>query len=269
MASKLATNRLRKDLKAILQDPPPHIHVSCDESNVLNWNYLLEGPEDTPYASGWYWGRLKFPTNYPLAPPSILMVTPSGRFETNTRLCLSMSDYHPETWNPSWSLGTVLKGLLSFMCEESLTAGAIDPPPSFEERRRLAASSVKWNKARTDFCKAFPQFDDIVAQARELRPAKFDEILDSDAAVATAPEATTEKFDEILDSDAAVATAPEATTEKATLAGNAGDASPPVVAAANDAVDDRPESSTVAGASSHAAEAAQIAKAEEELAKVL
>eukprot|EP00927_Polykrikos_kofoidii_P082253 TRINITY_DN8124_c0_g1_i1.p1 TRINITY_DN8124_c0_g1~~TRINITY_DN8124_c0_g1_i1.p1 ORF type:complete len:281 (-),score=54.42 TRINITY_DN8124_c0_g1_i1:208-954(-) len=248
MASKLATNRLRKDLKAILQDPPPHIHVSCDESNVLNWNYLLEGPEDTPYASGWYWGRLKFPTNYPLAPPSILMVTPSGRFETNTRLCLSMSDYHPETWNPSWSLGTVLKGLLSFMCEESLTAGAIDPPPSFEERRRLAASSVKWNKARTDFCKAFPQFDDIVAQARELRPAKFDEILDSDAAVATAPEAT---------------------TEKATLAGNAGDASPPVVAAANDAVDDRPESSTVAGASSHAAEAAQIAKAEEELAKVL
>ena len=26
------------------------------------------------------------------------MLTPSGRFETGTRLCLSMSDFHPETW---------------------------------------------------------------------------------------------------------------------------------------------------------------------------
>ena len=27
------------------------------------------------------------------------------------------SDYHPETWQPAWSVATVLKGLLSFMCE--------------------------------------------------------------------------------------------------------------------------------------------------------
>lgn len=41
-----------------------------------------------------YWGRLRFPKDYPFRPPSILMVTPNGRFETNTRLCLSMS------WSP-------------------------------------------------------------------------------------------------------------------------------------------------------------------------
>ena len=36
--------------------------------------------------------------DYPFKPPSLLMVTPSGRFETGVRLCLSMSDFHPETW---------------------------------------------------------------------------------------------------------------------------------------------------------------------------
>lgn len=31
------------------------------------------------------------------------------------RLCLSISDFHPDTWNPAWSVGTILTGLLSFM----------------------------------------------------------------------------------------------------------------------------------------------------------
>lgn len=164
MASKQAVARLRKELKAINVDPPPHIHVSCDESNILSWNYLLEGPADTPFEGGWYWGRLRFPKDYPFSPPSIIMMTPSGRFEPNMRLCLSMSDYHPESWQPAWSLATVLKGLLSFMCEESPTAGAVDPPPPYEERQRLAQVSLEWNKTQADFLKAFPEVDDIVAQ---------------------------------------------------------------------------------------------------------
>jgi hypothetical protein len=52
-------------------------------------------------AGGWYHGKLKFPPDYPFAPPGIMMHTPSGRFEVNMRLCLSMSDYHPETWQAS------------------------------------------------------------------------------------------------------------------------------------------------------------------------
>mmetsp|Transcript_65141 Transcript_65141/g.146946 ORF Transcript_65141/g.146946 Transcript_65141/m.146946 type:complete len:286 (-) Transcript_65141:175-1032(-) len=172
MASKQAANRLRKELKAISADPPPLIHVSCDESNILNWSYMLEGPPDTPYAGGWYWGKLKFPKDYPFKPPSILMMTPNGRFETNTRLCLSMSDYHPESWQPAWSLDTVLKGLLSFMCEESPTAGAIDPPPSNEERARFARSSLDWNKGQAEFMKGFPEVETIVADAETRKAQK-------------------------------------------------------------------------------------------------
>ena len=60
-------------------------------------------------------GKLVFPKDYPFKPPSIRMLTPNGRFQIDTRLCLSMSDFHPGTWNPSWSVATILNGLLSFM----------------------------------------------------------------------------------------------------------------------------------------------------------
>jgi ubiquitin-conjugating enzyme E2 J2 len=86
-------------------------------------------------AGGWYHGVLRFPSEYPMKvrlprcslwfaadcrclpeqPPAVLMLTPSGRFEINKKICMSMSDFHPETWNPMWSVSTILVGLLSFM----------------------------------------------------------------------------------------------------------------------------------------------------------
>ena len=82
--------------------------VYVNERNILEWHFLLEGPPGTPYEGGWYIGRLKFPANYPFEPPAIMMVTPSGRFKTGTRLCLSMSDFHPGELMAAASLSRVL-----------------------------------------------------------------------------------------------------------------------------------------------------------------
>ena len=78
-------------------------------------HYVVKGPEKTPYEGGFYHGKLIFPVEFPFQPPSIYMTTPNGRFKVNTRLCLSISDFHPDTWNPAWSVSTILTGLLSFM----------------------------------------------------------------------------------------------------------------------------------------------------------
>lgn len=76
---------------------------------------MVCGPENTPYEGGFYHGKLVFPREFPFKPPSIYMITPNGRFKTNKKLCLSISDFHPDTWNPAWSVSTILTGLLSFM----------------------------------------------------------------------------------------------------------------------------------------------------------
>lgn len=90
-------------------------------SDIINYrHYVVCGPENTPYEGGYYHGKLVFPKEFPFKPPAIYMITPNGRFKTNTRLCLSISDFHPDTWNPSWSVSTILTGLLSFMvCKRS------------------------------------------------------------------------------------------------------------------------------------------------------
>jgi hypothetical protein len=53
------------------------------------------------------------------------MITPSGRFAVLTKICMSMSDFHPELWNPAWTVRTILVGMLSFMNTEELTTGGI------------------------------------------------------------------------------------------------------------------------------------------------
>ena len=79
-----------------------------------------------------------------MAPPAFKVFTPSGRFEPGVRLCMSMSDYHPESWNPSWSVETLLVGLQSFMYEESEAIGSLRNV-SASERQRLAAQSHAFN----------------------------------------------------------------------------------------------------------------------------
>lgn len=50
-----------------------------------------------------------------LQPPAFMMLTPNGRFETNMKICLSISSHHPEQWQPSWSVRTALTALVAFM----------------------------------------------------------------------------------------------------------------------------------------------------------
>ena len=98
-----AHKRLQRELQALQRESPPGIHATPLESDILQWHYVIEGPKDSPYEGGYYHGLVRFPAEYPFKPPSVMMYTPSGRFQTNTRICLSMSDFHPETWNPARS----------------------------------------------------------------------------------------------------------------------------------------------------------------------
>ncbi|KAK8214421.1 ubiquitin-conjugating enzyme E2 6 [Phyllosticta capitalensis] len=143
MATPQATKRLTREYKTISQNPPPYIIAHPSENNILEWHYILTGPPGTPYEGGQYWGTLMFPPDYPFAPPAIRMHTPSGRFQPSTRLCLSISDFHPKSFNPAWEVSTILIGLMSFMTSEELTTGSVRA--SDAERRLFAARSRWWN----------------------------------------------------------------------------------------------------------------------------
>ncbi len=90
MAPVMATGRLRKELIKLQKEPPPGVIAEPKESDILVWHYAIKGPSGTPYDGGIYVGKLKFPSEYPMKGPSIHMMTPSGRLQINTKLCMSM-----------------------------------------------------------------------------------------------------------------------------------------------------------------------------------
>jgi ubiquitin-conjugating enzyme E2 J2 len=147
--------RLEIEEKKLKADPPEFIKASPDPANIMIWYYCITGPPGTPYEGGQYVGTVTFPPAYPFAPPGIRMITPSGRFEVNARLCLSISDYHPELWNPIWGMSSILVGLLSFMMGDESTTGSITS--TVAAKTRCAAESHARNLKIAKFVDIFPE----------------------------------------------------------------------------------------------------------------
>lgn len=161
--------RLMMEYRRILKNPIEYIETRPLDTNILEWHFVLTGNQD-PYTGGKYHGILEFPDDFPMKPPSIKLLTPSGRFEINKRICLSMSDFHKESWNPSWTMEKILIGLMSFMYEEnSVSIGSILEPK--EDRRRYAAASAYFNAQNEIYVQLFQTPDEAEEEdnIRKLR----------------------------------------------------------------------------------------------------
>ncbi|XP_062511615.1 ubiquitin-conjugating enzyme E2 J1-like [Corticium candelabrum] len=144
-----AVKRLMREAKE-MKDPTYHYYAQPLEDNLFEWHFTVRGPPDGPYDGGIYHGRIMFPAEYPMKPPSVMLLTPNGRFETGKKICLSISAYHPEMWQPSWSIRTVLVAISGFMPTKGGGAiGALDY--TTEERQKLAKKSVDWRCSICNF----------------------------------------------------------------------------------------------------------------------
>jgi ubiquitin-conjugating enzyme E2 J1 len=112
-----ATNtRVVKEAAEITTNPTPDLYAAPLEENLFEWHFTIRGaPDPSPFAGGVYHGRIILPPAYPLRPPSFRFLTPSGRFEPNREICLSISGHHEETWQPAWGIRTALVAIRSFM----------------------------------------------------------------------------------------------------------------------------------------------------------
>ena len=171
--TKQATARLKKELLQIKKDPVPGVVCEPLDNDILTWYYALKGPLETPYEGGIYVGKLQFPPDYPWKPPAIYMLTPSGRFEISKKICMSMSDFHPESWNPMWNVGTIITGIISFMTSDEMTTGGIKTTTT--ERKRLATASHEYNQKhysklfQGSIKAAFQQAEETIAAVEQQR----------------------------------------------------------------------------------------------------
>ena len=80
--TKVCVKRLNKELRNIMKNPIPQLKTRPLAENILEWHYVIYNL-DGCYKDGIYHGVLKFPSDYPYKPPSLRMITPSGRFHIN------------------------------------------------------------------------------------------------------------------------------------------------------------------------------------------
>ena len=154
--SSAALTRLRKELIKIQKEPVPLIDARPLESNLFEWHYAIQGAPGTVFEGGVYHGKVVFPPQYPYKPPTIHIMTPNGVFDPKVTVCTTMSDYHPETWNPLWNISSILSGLQSLMMERAPTM--LSAQTTSDEKRAFARASLAFNRRNKLFLTLFPQY---------------------------------------------------------------------------------------------------------------
>lgn len=139
--------RILKEASELSTSPSSDYHAEPLETNLFEWHFTIRGPPSpSAYAGGIYHGRIILPPQYPLRPPSFRFLTPTGRFEVNREICLSISGHHEETWQPAWGLRTALVAIRSFMDTDAKgQLGGIEC--SKDARERMAKDSGAWTCA--------------------------------------------------------------------------------------------------------------------------
>ncbi|GAB5589265.1 hypothetical protein Unana1_04165 [Umbelopsis nana] len=144
-----AVKRILQEAKELQQDPSVEYTARPLDENIFEWHFTVSGPVGTEFDGGRYHGRILLPNEYPFKPPEVIFLTslatlkPNGRFELNKKICLSITGYHPEYWQPAWGVRTVMLGVMGFFpTRADGSIGGIDYGP--EERKKLARSSRSW-----------------------------------------------------------------------------------------------------------------------------
>ena len=153
------------ELSASSSNPNPAFYAQpVSDSDLHEWHFVLLGPPaPSPYAGGTYHGRITLPSTYPLKPPSFRFLTPSGRFEVNREICLSISRFHEETWMPAWGVRTALTALRTFMTEQGSAGqvGGLEAPREVRERMARESRSWKCNSCRKSNREIIDQWWDV------------------------------------------------------------------------------------------------------------
>ncbi|CAI9754605.1 unnamed protein product [Fraxinus pennsylvanica] len=67
--------RLMRDFKRLQQDPPAGISGAPQDNNIMLWNAVIFGPDDTPWDGGTFKLTLQFTEDYPNKPPTVRFVS--------------------------------------------------------------------------------------------------------------------------------------------------------------------------------------------------
>ncbi|CAK9137096.1 unnamed protein product [Ilex paraguariensis] len=150
-----ARKRLMRDFKRLQQDPPAGISGAPQDNNIMLWNAVIFGPDDTPWDGGTFKLTLQFSEDYPNKPPTVRFV--SRMFHPNTvagtkvlirfdlllvyadgSICL---DILQNQWSPIYDVAAILTSIQSLLCDPNPNS-----PANSEAARMFSENKREYNR---------------------------------------------------------------------------------------------------------------------------
>ncbi|KAH7833608.1 hypothetical protein Vadar_008057 [Vaccinium darrowii] len=135
-----ARKRLMRDFKRLQQDPPAGISGAPQDNNIMLWNAVIFGPDDTPWDGGTFKLTLQFSEDYPNKPPTVRFV--SRMFHPNIyadgSICL---DILQNQWSPIYDVAAILTSIQSLLCDPNPNS-----PANSEAARMFSENKREYNR---------------------------------------------------------------------------------------------------------------------------
>ncbi|KAK7386953.1 hypothetical protein VNO78_27354 [Psophocarpus tetragonolobus] len=132
--------RLMRDFKRLQQDPPAGISGAPQDNNIMLWNAVIFGPDDTPWDGGTFKLTLQFTEDYPNKPPTVRFV--SRMFHPNIyadgSICL---DILQNQWSPIYDVAAILTSIQSLLCDPNPNS-----PANSEAARMFSENKREYNR---------------------------------------------------------------------------------------------------------------------------
>jgi ubiquitin-conjugating enzyme E2 A len=131
-----AKRRLINDFKRFEKEESNGIFASPLNDDVLTWEAVIFGPDDSPWEGGTFKLLLEFSEEYPTKPPSIKFLT--NMYHPNIyadgKICL---DILTNQWSPIYDVHTVLTSIQSLLSDPNPDS------PANAEAARLYTENVQ------------------------------------------------------------------------------------------------------------------------------
>ena len=113
--SSIATNLFSCSL-SLQNDPPSGVTGAPMDTNIMLWQAVIFGPDDTPWEGGTFKLVLEFTEDYPNKAPSVRFLT--KMFHPNIyndgQICL---DILQNQWSPIYDISAILTSIQSLLCD--------------------------------------------------------------------------------------------------------------------------------------------------------
>eukprot|EP00168_Porphyra_purpurea_P008219 TRINITY_DN20355_c0_g1_i1.p1 TRINITY_DN20355_c0_g1~~TRINITY_DN20355_c0_g1_i1.p1 ORF type:complete len:154 (+),score=23.34 TRINITY_DN20355_c0_g1_i1:108-569(+) len=138
-----ARRRLMRDFKRLQKDPPDGISGAPCDNDILKWNAVIFGPEDTEWDGGTFKLSLDFGEDYPNKAPKVKFL--SKMFHPNVyadgSICL---DILQNQWSPIYDIAAILTSIQSLLCDPNPNSPANgEAARLFTENRREYERNVR------------------------------------------------------------------------------------------------------------------------------